>query len=345
MIFLKDAKGLSFALFNRAGEELLGIERNELIGKNDFHFFPESDAVFFQQKDRETLARKVLVDIPEEPLQTARGVRWLHTKKVPILGEDGTPTYLLGISEDITERKAQEAELRTARVQTEAANEELEAFAYSVAHDLRAPLRRIDGFSQILLEDHSEKLDEEGKKYLALVRKSAQHMGDLIDDLLTLSRVTRSEIRTEPVDLGALALERLDRLRRATPEREVEVVIGEHLVVDADPRLVGIALDNLIENAWKFTGKKAHARIEVGAEVDAATGRRVFYVRDDGVGFDMAHVDKLFGPFQRLHTTSEFEGTGIGLATVRRIARRHGGDAWADADVDRGATIRFTLEP
>jgi PAS domain S-box-containing protein len=342
MIFVKDADNLAFTLFNRAGEKLLATPRSSMLGKNDYDFFPAAEAEFFQAKDRETLNAKVLVDIPEEPLPTKNGTRWLHTMKVPIVDGEGVPRYLLGISEDITERKAREAALRAAKAAADAASAELEAFAYSVAHDLRTPLRGIDGFSQALLEDYGDKLDETGHRYLGNVRQAAQRMARLIDDLLTLSRVSRSEVARERVDVTLLSRQILERLRTADPNRDVEVVVADGLETNADPRLVGVALDNLLSNAWKFTSRRKTARIEVGA-IDA-DGDEAFFVRDDGAGFDMAYVGKLFGAFQRLHGTNEFEGTGVGLATVLRIVRRHGGRAWGEGAIDKGATFYLIFD-
>jgi len=341
MVFVKEASGLTFTRFNRAGEELLGLKREGLIGKSDYDFFPRSEAEFFIKKDRETLAGKMLVDIPEEPIQTARGKRWLHTKKVPILDGEGTPIYLLGISQDITERRAAQRELLEAKEAVEAANLELEAFSYSVAHDLRSPLRAIDGFSQALLEDYGPKLEGDGRDYLQRVRASAQHMAELIDDLLTLSRVTRAEMRRERVDVSDLARTIMARLQTVAPERRVEVVIPDGLAGSGDPGLLGVVLENLLGNAWKFTSKRKEARIEVGATHQ--DGAKAFFVRDDGAGFDMAYASRLFGVFQRLHHVNEFEGTGIGLATVQRIVKRHGGRVWATGEIDRGATFYFTL--
>jgi len=222
-----------------------------------------------------------------------------------------------------------------------AANTELDAFAYSVSHDLRAPLRSIDGFSQILLEDYSGTLDAAGRESLQRVRAASQRMGTLIDDLLKLARVTRVEIRTEDVDLSGMAGEIAAELQRATPERLVEFAIAPGLSARGDARLLRVALDNLLRNSWKYTAKQAQPRIEFASI--AANGERAFMVRDNGAGFDMQYADKLFGVFQRLHSPAEFEGTGVGLATVRRIITRHGGRIWAEGVVDRGATFYFTL--
>jgi PAS domain S-box-containing protein len=232
-------------------------------------------------------------------------------------------------------------ELAAERTKLEAANKELEAFSYSVSHDLRAPLRSIDGFSRILLEDYADKLDEEGRENLETVRAASQRMALLIDDMLQLSRITRSEMRRERVDLSAIVREIAAELQRTEPERRVEIVIQPDLFASADGRLVRIVLENLLGNAWKFTGREPEARIEVGrARVPDGPA---FFVRDNGVGFDMTYVHKLFGAFQRLHTTAEFPGTGVGLATVQRVVHRHGGRVWADGRPGRGAAFYFTL--
>jgi PAS domain S-box-containing protein len=341
MVFVKEAENLTFTRFNRAGEELLGMPRAELMGKSDYDFFPRNEAEFFIEKDRETLAHKKMVDIPEEPIRTARGTRWLHTKKVPILDAEGQPAYLLGISQDITDRRIAQASLLRAKEVAEAANRELEAFSYSVAHDLRSPLRAIDGFSQALLEDYSDKLDDEGRSHLRRVRESAQRMAELIDDLLTLSRVSRADMRRQQVDITELAKGVVTRLRGGDAAREAIVRIPGGLYANADRGLLGVVFDNLLGNAWKFTNKRAKAEIEVGATEQ--NGEKVFFIKDNGAGFDMAYADRLFGVFQRLHHISEFEGTGIGLATVQRIINRHGGRIWAEGELDRGATFFFTL--
>jgi PAS domain S-box-containing protein len=341
MVFVKDAERLAFVRMNRAGEDLLGISRDALIGKTDFDFFPEDEARFFVEKDRATLQGDALVDIPEEPIQTSSGERWLHTKKVPLHDASGTPRWLLGISHDITDHKQHLASLRAAKDAAEAANRELEAFSYSVAHDLRTPLRSIDGFSQALTEDFAEQLGPTGKNYLDRVRGAARRMAELIDALLMLSRVTRSELKRAPVDLGELFRSALATHQRLDPDRRVDVVVAGDLRAIGDAQQLAVAFDNLCGNAWKFTSKQADARIELGSRVDA--GSRVFYVRDNGVGFDMQYAAKLFGVFQRLHSDSEFPGTGIGLATVQRIVQRHGGRVWADGVIGRGATFSFTL--
>jgi PAS domain S-box-containing protein len=341
MVFVKEAGELRFERFNRAGEELLGVQRSDLVRRNDFDLFPAEQAENFQARDRETLANRVVVDIPEEPIQTKKGERWLHTKKVPILDEQGVPRYLLGISEDITAQRVVAETLKTAKDTAEAANHELEAFSYSVAHDLRAPLRSIDGFSRALEEDCADKLDTAGLSHLRRIRSSAQQMGQLIDGLLVLSRVTRADLVREKLDLTRMAQQSGARLQEIHPGREIEWIVHEGLVGEGDARLLSATLDNLLGNAWKFTSKCARARIEVG--MMNKNGDAAFFVRDNGAGFDQAYADKLFGAFQRLHSATEFEGTGIGLATVQRIVRRHGGRIWAEGEVGHGATFYFTL--
>jgi signal transduction histidine kinase len=234
------------------------------------------------------------------------------------------------------------AELEKATEAAESANRELEAFSYSVAHDLRAPLRSLDGFSQALLEDYSDKLDDEGKSYLLRLRAGAQRMARLIDDLLSLSRVSRNELVRSEVDLSALARNIGERLLQATPERTISLSVAPELRARGDARLLTAALENLLGNAVKFTAKREQARIEVGSR--RIHGKITFFVSDNGAGFDMAYADKLFGAFQRLHSTHEYEGTGIGLATVQRIVSRHGGQIWPEAKPDEGATFYFTLE-
>jgi signal transduction histidine kinase len=234
-----------------------------------------------------------------------------------------------------------EQRVRERTAQLESTNAELEAFCYSVSHDLRAPLRAIDGFSQALVDDFPSDVPPDAARYLARIRTSAQRMGQLIEDLLNLSKVSRGELQRADVDVGEIAQQVVAELRQREPGRQVDVHVWEDMRARADGRLLRAALENLIGNAWKFTGKTAAPRIEVGALRDG--GRCSYFVRDNGAGFDMAYASKLFGAFQRLHTVNEFQGTGIGLATVQRIVHRHGGRIWADAAPGKGAVFYFTL--
>ncbi|MBI5487006.1 MAG: PAS domain S-box protein [Deltaproteobacteria bacterium] len=264
---------------------------------------------------------------------------------------DGVP-HFQALVRDVSERKQHERERQRAAAELErlvhertadlaASNQELEAFAHSVSHDLRAPLRAMHGFAQALIEDSGERLDPQGRDFARRIQSAGSRMASLIDDLLALSRVTRADRAIVPVDLTALTHEVVGELRRGDRERRVEVRVAGGLVADGDPRLLRVLLVNLLGNAWKFTSRRAEATIEFGAE--DLDGERVFVVRDDGVGFDMEYADRLFEPFQRLHSSADFPGTGIGLATAQRVVLRHGGRIWAQAAVDKGAAFRFTL--
>jgi len=325
--------------FNPGAERIFGYALQELRGKPLTVLMPER----LREAHRTGLARYLATgearvvggtvelvgqkrDGAEFPLELALA-SWKR----------GSEVAFTAIIRDISERKAAEETLRRYAAQLESANAELEAFAYSVSHDLRAPLRSLDGFSQALLEDYADRLDAQGMDYLQRVRSGSQRMAQLIDDLLNLSRVTRAQMRMGSVDLSALAEGIATELRKSDPSRRVEFAIASALVVQADPGLLGVVLENLLGNAWKFTGKRLGARIEVG--VTPHNGRPTYVVRDNGAGFDMTYADKLFGAFQRLHRSGEFEGTGIGLATVQRIIHRHGGRIWAEAAPDQGATF------
>jgi len=271
------------------------------------------------------------------------------TYEVRLLKKDGSVLYAL-VSNAVVDYNGKPATLITVadttdtktRIELEQVNKELEAFSYSVSHDLRAPLRSIAGFSRILLEDYGDSLDNKARDYLRRVCAATQHMGELIDDLLKLSRVTRVEIRYEWVDLSVMAHSIAAALKETAPGRAVEFIIAREVSVAGDRSLLRVVLENLLGNAWKFTSKHPRARIEFG--ITEQDGRTVYFVRDDGAGFDMAYANKLFTPFQRLHGSNEFDGTGIGLATVQRIIYRHGGSVWAEGEVERGATFYFTLK-
>jgi light-regulated signal transduction histidine kinase (bacteriophytochrome) len=225
----------------------------------------------------------------------------------------------------------------------EAVNQELEAFSYSVSHDLRAPLRAIDGFSYAVLQLYEDQLDEQGRKYLNRIRQSSQYMARLIDDILELSRLNRAPLNIrDQVNLSEIARQIADELHQHEPQRSVKFYIQEDVVAAGDPRLLQSVLENLIGNSWKFTSKHPEAHIEFGSFQN--NGKTVYFVKDDGTGFNMKYADKIFGAFQRLHRADEFPGTGVGLATAARVIRRHGGEIWAEAEIESGATFYFTLE-
>lgn len=342
-IVITDAAGV-ITVVNEQALALFGYARDELVGQKVEQLIPE------RFRDRHPEHRRGYGTTPRaRPMGSAHmplhGLRkdgsefHAEISLSPVAVGDGH--WAITAVRDITRQEQQQAALRRATEAAVAANHELEAFSYSVAHDLRAPLRSIDGFSQALLEDYGDKLDADGQDHLRRVRAAAQRMAQLIDDLLGLSRVTRAELHRTEVDLTAIANEIADGLQKTQPTRDVSFRIADGLVANGDARLVSVLLENLIGNAWKFTSKRAAAGIEVSsATVD---GEIAFFVRDDGAGFDMAYANKLFNAFQRLHNRIDFEGTGIGLATVMRIVRRHGGRVWAEGAVDRGATFWFTL--
>ncbi len=375
MIFIKDAKELRFVRLNKAGEEIFGHPRESIIGKNDYDFFPREQADFFIAKDREVLAGKVLLDIPEEPIHAqGQEARFLHTKKVPIRDAAGNPLYLLGISEDVTERKRVLEQIRTLNEELEqrveertaelaATNKELESFSYSVSHDLRAPLRAIDGFSRILQEEHGADINPEGARYLQLVRDSVKQMGVLVDDLLNFSRLSRQGLEKDVVHLDDLAQRVWDDLRSDWSQRDMTFHIGELPACKADARLLRQVVVNLLSNALKFTRNIPKPSIEVFAmtllaylEVEPDRPHTpvdlsllmpetpIYCVRDNGVGFDMRYASKLFGVFQRLHRAEEYEGTGVGLAIIQRIITRHGGQVWVESIPNAGTTFYFTVK-
>ena len=266
--------------------------------------------------------------------------------KVAVFVELARKTELLRRQARLLQESEQAAhELADARAELvrdlEHKNRELESFSYAVSHDLRAPLRRIESFGRAIQESQGERLDDDGRRYLERVREASRQMSQLIDDVLHLSRVTRAEIREHEVDLSALVSLLLDRMREAEPARSVEVRVRPGITVTGDGQLLRVAIENLLENAWKFTGREPAARIEFG--MTNVAGEPTYFVRDNGAGFDMAYAERLFGPFQRLHLASEFPGTGIGLATVQRIIHRHGGRVWAEGMLGQGATFHFTI--
>ncbi len=349
-IYFKDTES-RFTRINQAEVSLLGVEdANAAIGKTDLDFQPIELAKGFVAEEQEIIqsGRPLIDRIEFNPTPDGKP-RWLSATKVPIFDRDGRINGIVGISRDITERMLTEEEihrlnqdLEKRATELESVNKELESFSYSVSHDLRAPLRTIDGFSHALLEDYNELLPEEGRDYLSRIRAAAQRIGELIDDLLALSRVTRAPADHKRVNLSTLAEKIISELQSEQPNRHVTFSIAKDLIVVGDPQLLRIALENLLGNAWKFTSRREDAYIEVGVQNE--TGELTYFIRDNGAGFNMAYADKLFGAFQRLHRPSDYPGTGIGLATVQRIIHRHGGRIWAESSVDVGATFFFTLQ-
>ena len=324
--------------WNRGAVELFGYTAEEAIGKPVLMLVPP-DRV---REEQELLAHLRAGEVTRfETVRRRKDGRDVDVEVTSSPTFDATGRIVGGskVARDITERRAAEIRIASAKDAAEAATRELEAFSYSVAHDLRAPLRGIDAFARFLMDDYADKLDAEGRDHVDEIRSNAKKMSELIDALLSLSRVTRTELRRETTDLAAIVRGVTKELASTEPQRSVEVIIAEPLRANVDPRLAKALISNLVGNAWKFTCKRPQPRIEVGTVRDPA----LFYVRDNGAGFDMAHATKLFAPFQRMHTVREFPGTGIGLATVQRIVHRHGGRIWAEAAVDKGATFYFTL--
>jgi PAS domain S-box-containing protein len=353
MISRHDMQGV-YLYVSPACRALLGYEPEELIGHSAFEFIHPDDISRINQSRSYIINLRVVSTVVYRIRCKNEQYVWFETTSHAVIDQDtGSVMEIHAASRDITARKYAEEEIhklnneleqrvRERTAQLETINKELEAFSYSVSHDLRAPLRGIDGWSQALLEDYQDKIDEQGRQYIDRVRSETQRMGHLIDDMLQLSRLTRAEMIKEPVDLSAVAQFIVECLKRDEPQRQVDFNIQAGVTAVGDSRLLEIVLGNLLGNAFKFTGKCADARIEFG-QTDMQ-GLCVFFVRDNGAGFDMTYAQKLFGAFQRMHKVSEFPGTGVGLATVQRIIHRHGGRVWAEAEVGRGATFYFTLE-
>jgi PAS domain S-box-containing protein len=351
VIYMKRVENGQYLLVNKSWERLFSVSRDRVVSLTDYEVFPAELAAQLRANDLQVAASGKTVQY-EETADGIDGLRTYISVKFPVMDSAGGLYAVCGISTDITDRKRAEDEVRrlNASLETrvlqrtaelEESTKELDAFAYSVSHDLRAPLRSLHGFSDALLEDYGDVLDDVGKDYLNRLQRNVRRMGRMIDDLLNLSRATRADLERSEVDLSAMSHDVLADLRTIDPGRTVALVVPDGLTAEADPHLLRLAMQNLLANAWKFTGKRSDAVIEVGRA--DRSGETFFFVRDNGVGFDMGYANKLFTAFQRLHTTADFEGTGIGLAIVARVVRRHGGRIFAEAEVDRGATFYFNL--
>lgn len=352
-VFAKDS-GSRFLLVNKAVADAYGTTTESIVGKSDSEFSatPE-EAAHFHQDDLDVIRSGRPKLVPEERITDSTGrVRWLETIKIPfrfgVTGVDG----ILGVSTDITERRHAEDRIRELNATLErrvserthqltAAVRELEAFAHSISHDLRGPLRALDGYTRAFIEDFGGGLPPEGHAYLERISAASRRMAQLIEHLLKLSQVTRGGLQRRRVDLADMAREIAAELHARAPERRIDWVIPATLAVNADSTLIRLALYNIIENSFKFTSRHPAARIEIGRGEE--NGRRHIFVRDDGAGFDMAYASKLFRPFQRLHAADEFEGTGIGLAMVQRIMERHGGSVWVESTPEQGTSVRFRI--
>jgi PAS domain S-box-containing protein len=350
VIYMRNIEG-RYMLVNAEYERLFNLHRDDIIGRTDHDIFPTHLADEFRANDLQAIAGGRPIQVEE----TAPGPDGLHTYvtvKFPLRDEHDRPYAVCGISTDITDRKRAEDEVAVLNAQLEqrvlertaeleASTAELSAFAYSVSHDLRAPLRALHGYSQVLLEDYAGRvLDDAGVGHLRRLQTNATRMGQIIDDLLRLSRTSRAEMRRAEIDLAHLAETIHQELQAQQSDRDVRLTCEGDLRTTGDEQLLRLALDNLMSNAWKFTAARSPARITLGC-LPRGT-ETVFFIRDNGAGFDPRYAQKLFEPFQRLHSAADFEGNGIGLAIVHRVFRRHGGNIWAQSSPDQGATFFFT---
>ena len=341
-IFVVDSKTQTISLMNSSMARSLSFEDPQAArGKTIAECFaPEYVDLIAKQHQQITRDKQVMRG--RQKMTLADGIHYFDTAIVPLLDENRFVYALLHSYSDLQDLADTEEALSQRTIQLEAANRELESFSYSVSHDLQAPLRRISSFSEVLQQQYRSDLTALGQHYLNRIQANSQRMSELIDALLQLSRVTRSQMKSIDVNLSAIALDIVEELRLSNPERQVEVTIAPNLQAKGDPQLLKIVLNNLFDNAWKYTSKRRHGKIEFGAISDPQQPP-TYYLQDNGAGFDSKYVDKLFTAFQRLHTEEEFPGTGIGLATVQRIIYRHGGRVWAQGECDRGATIYFSL--
>ncbi len=340
-IFMLDTQGYIVS-WNEGARRLKGYQDEEIIGQHFSIFYDRAEVERGKpQMELEVATRTGVYEEEGWRIRKDGSRFWANVVITALRSPDGSLTGFGKVTRDMTERMRAERMLADRTAELEATVQEIEAFSYTVSHDLRAPLRAIDGFSLALLEDYGDKLDKEGQHYLKRLRAASQRMGLLIDSLLELSRLTRAEKHDEDVDLSAIARLVAQTLTEAEPGRSVQWIIQDGVHARGDQRLLHVALQNLLGNAWKFTSRRKLAKIEFG--VTRKGEGKSYFVRDNGAGFDMEYADKLFRTFQRLHDETEFTGTGVGLATVNRIVARHGGRIWADAAPDVGATFYFTL--
>jgi PAS domain S-box-containing protein len=349
-VYLKNADG-RYQFVNRLFEELSDLNAASILGKTDDELFKSERAILRQQSEHKVMRTGRTLQ-SEFSVEVRGEIKTFAAVTFALRNDDNGPYAVCGIATDISERKASADALRELTVNLERrvarrtldlaeVNRELEAFAYSVSHDLRAPLMTVHGFADLLLRDFAPNLDQTAQKYVHRIRDGAKRMTGLIEDLLSLSRVTREIPQRTRCNLSALAHDALRVLHEAEPARQVTVEIAADMSLQADPRLMAVVMSNLLSNAWKYTGKRSDARIDVG--MLEQEGETVFFVRDNGAGFDTKYVDRLFQPFKRLHSEQEFPGHGIGLATVARIIHRHGGRVWAEGKPHEGATFYFTV--
>ncbi len=338
-IYMKDLQG-RYLLVNRKTEENFGIDKQEVIGKKDEDVFPTETAEIVRANDKKVLESGTPIEL-EEKIPLKDGFHTYISTKYPLMDVSGKPYAVCGISTDITERKKTEESLRRYSEELSTANKELEAFSYSVSHDLKNPLNTISGFVQILSEDYGKSIDESGRDYLKRIAQGTDKMRSIINDLLNFSRIKKQEIKRVEIDLTEMARRIISDLCYSQPKKRVHVIIQQGLKANADSKMLGVVLTNLLNNAWKYTSKKENPKIEVGTLMEG--DKTVYFVSDNGAGFDMKFADRLFVPFQRLHTEKEYTGTGIGLAIVERVIKKHGGKVWAESKVGKGATFYFTL--
>lgn len=346
VIYLKDGQG-RYILVNRQYETLIGVTQQQIMGKTDYDIFPKAMADVYHANDRKVLeARTALIFEEDAPIDDQ--IRTYLEGKFPLFDVDGNLYAICGIATDITDRKQAASAIQQLNqtlenrvLQLQSANQELDSFSYSVSHDLRAPLRAMHGFSRVLVERYSTNLPTQAQHYIQRIHHNAWRMGELIDDLLTFSRLSRQPLSQQSIDPTTIVRQAIADLRDQQDNRQVEITIGQLAPCSADPALLKQVWMNLLTNALKFTSKQAVAQIEIGCQ--PSDGNAIYFIRDNGVGFEMQYAHKLFGVFQRLHSAEEFEGTGVGLAIVQRIVHRHGGLIWVEAAVDRGAAFYFTL--